>query len=219
MLRRELGQGLLDGGMDVLALAGALEGAPDDGPELGLGHAPGVQGYGVADQARLCREIPLSKLWRRGLPAACAMAARREGVRLPEEPADLQPEALAGPRGGEAPHGVEGLRAQLLLRLREVLRVKVAKVLVEVPIAVQEHTPGGKSVTPRTTDLLIVLLEALRRAVVHHPAQVRLVDTHAEGDGRHDHGEGSAEEAPVRLLPLSHGHLRMVDPNLHASRV
>jgi hypothetical protein len=50
------------------------------------------------------------------------------------------------------------------------------------------------------THLLIVILDGLGRAVVHHVPDVGLVDAHTKRDRRDDHARLTGEEAQVRRL-------------------
>src|SRR5690606_36248213 len=46
-----------------------------------------------------------------------------------------------------------------------------------------QDTARAVAVAPGTPRLLVITLERPGQIVMHHPAHVRLVDTHAEGDG------------------------------------
>jgi hypothetical protein len=71
----------------------------------------------------------------------------------------------------------------------------------EVLGAVEEACVRLLLVTPGTSDLLVVGVERRRRVGVQHPAHVRLVDAHPEGDGRGDDAHRSVEERRHRLAP------------------
>src|SRR5512147_1342275 len=58
--------------------------------------------------------------------------------------------------------------------------------LGDIRIAVKQETVRGQAVTPGTTDLLIIIFDALGQVEVNDEAYVGLVDAHAKGDGRND---------------------------------
>ncbi|CCY15789.1 putative uncharacterized protein [Prevotella sp. CAG:755] len=70
--------------------------------------------------------------------------------------------------------------------------------LHDVCIVVEQESVGRQAVAPRTAYLLIEALDALRQVVVDDPPDVALVDTHAEGDGRHDDLDTVADEVGLR---------------------
>ena len=57
------------------------------------------------------------------------------------------------------------------------------------------------AVAARAADLLIIAFHRFRQVGMGHPADVRLVDAHAEGDGRADHQVVLPLEPVLRLLP------------------
>ena len=59
---------------------------------------------------------------------------------------------------------------------------------------------GAPAVAARAPGLLHVLLERARRVVVHHVADVGLVDAEAEGVGRDHHGAAAAAHEAVLVL-------------------
>ena len=61
--------------------------------------------------------------------------------------------------------------------------------------AVAEPGVGGQAVAAGAAGLLVVGLERLRQVEVRHEPHVRLVDAHAEGDGRHHDQAVLAQEA------------------------
>ena len=53
--------------------------------------------------------------------------------------------------------------------------------------AKQQPAIGTQPIAPGSADLLIVMLDVLRQIDVQNPAHIRLIDTHAEGDSRHNY--------------------------------
>ena len=51
---------------------------------------------------------------------------------------------------------------------------------------VEQHAVAREAVAPGAPDLLVVALDRARHLAVDDVAHVRLVDAHAEGDGRDD---------------------------------
>ena len=70
---------------------------------------------------------------------------------------------------------------------------------------VDQHRSGRLSVAAGPADLLVVLVQAARDAGVHYRAHVRLVDSHAEGAGSHDHIDRATEEPVLHRGPLGGG--------------
>ena len=70
----------------------------------------------------------------------------------------------------------------------------------QVVIAVEQHGLRRRAVAARAADLLVVSLHAGRQVEMADIADVRLVDAHAEGDGRHHHRLVLAHEAVLAAL-------------------
>ena len=58
---------------------------------------------------------------------------------------------------------------------------------LQILIRVEGQTDAFATVAPCATCLLIVAFQRLGDIVMDHEAHIRLVDTHTEGDGSHDH--------------------------------
>jgi hypothetical protein len=103
--------------------------------------------------------------------------------------------APAAERLAQAQHGVELVR-------QHALEILVGLGLVDHP-ALQHHVlqavghPGvrGQAVAAGASRFLVIALERFRQVEVADEAHVRLVDAHAEGDGRHHHDVVFAQEA------------------------
>ena len=65
---------------------------------------------------------------------------------------------------------------------------------VAILIAEQNHAARRPSIPPRTAGLLIIRLQRPRQIIVKHKADIRLVNPHAKGVGRHRDGAGRAHE-------------------------
>ena len=68
-----------------------------------------------------------------------------------------------------------------------------------VSIGIEEDALGGQSVPSGPPCFLVVAFQVFWQVVVDHETYVRLVDAHAEGDGRHHYGSLVADE------PVLHG--------------
>ena len=80
----------------------------------------------------------------------------------------------------------------------------------EVLGAVEEHGLGGRAVAPGAPDLLVVGVERLGDLRVDDPADVRLVDAHAEG-GRGDHDvEVVVHEPLLDVVAVAAAHAAVV---------
>jgi hypothetical protein len=65
---------------------------------------------------------------------------------------------------------------------------------------VHQDGPAGLAIAARTSDLLVICLQAARQRHVDHRANVRLVDTHAERDGCHHHLDLAVQELLLHVL-------------------
>ncbi len=81
-----------------------------------------------------------------------------------------------------------------LARRRGVRQHDLALAQADVALAPQHQRVGPCAVAAGAADLLVVALDRARQVGVADEAHVRLVDTHAEGDGCHDHHAGLLEE-------------------------
>ena len=95
---------------------------------------------------------------------------------------------------------------------RQVRRVAVGEVVErqEVVGTDQGLAESGQPVAAGAADLLRQVLQALRQVVVDHPADVRLVDPHAEGDGGDDHRVRRVQEPVLHPGPLGVFHAGVV---------
>ena len=134
--------------------------------------------------------------------AHVATAAARKGGTLLEGAEQLDPAA----RALLVEKGAQPLRRGEHVALRmlgQLLRVEVARVPRKVRITREQCALRRRPIAPSATNLLIVILDGLGRAVVHHVPDVGLVDAHPKRDRRDDHARLSREEAQVRLLALA----------------
>ena len=94
--------------------------------------------------------------------------------------------APTGDRLGQRDHGVElvGLDALLVFVLRIFDQASRGDHVLR---AVQQQGLGRQAVAPGAPGLLVIALDVFGQVVVHHEAHIRLVDTHAEGNGGHHH--------------------------------
>ena len=82
-----------------------------------------------------------------------------------------------------------------------------------------EHVSlGGVAVAPGPTELLVIGLHAARKIRVEDIPDVRLVDPHAESDGRHDHDAGIGHEDVLVGFTLPGLHARMIGQRAHPIR-
>lgn len=65
-------------------------------------------------------------------------------------------------------------------------------------------------ITPGTSDLLHVTLEALGKVVVHDASDVTLVQAHAEGDSGDDDAQTARHEGVLHALPVRGGQAGVV---------
>src|SRR3954468_24705183 len=144
--------------------------------------AEALAGAIYAGEELLCRDRAIEG--RRRIEADVAVAARRDRLAEIAE----QPRAAALGAFAKAEHRVELGRLDALLRLAGLGFVDHAAKLHDVLQAVGHPRVRGQPVAPGAAGLLVVALDALRQVEVRDEAHVRLVDTHAESDGR-DHDE------------------------------
>ena len=82
--------------------------------------------------------------------------------------------------------------------------------------AEEQHAFAGQSVAARAAGFLVVALDVFRQVVVDHEADVRLVDPHAEGDGRADHADVVAQKQLLMLAAFLGRQARMIRAGLNA---
>ena len=107
---------------------------------------------------------------------------------------------------------------------RAVVRVRLvdeALLTLAVGGSVEQGALGRVAVAARAARLLVVGLEAAGHPVVHHVADVRLVDAHAEGVGRDNDRRLAGGETAVRRRALLAAHARVVRgrADAHASQL
>ena len=88
--------------------------------------------------------------------------------------------------------------------------------LLDILVAVEGQTVALAAVAARTARLLIVAFERLGNVIVNHIAHVGLVDTHAEGNGRHNHVDALHEEVVLVGRTRRGIHAGMVGARLDA---
>ena len=121
----------------------------------------------------------------------------------------------AGLRLGETDHRLQLVQFDaLLLGIAALLDQAAAD--GDVAVAEQQQRFGRQAVAPGAAGLLVVALDVLGQVVVHDEAHVRLVDAHAEGDGRHDDLQIVAQEHLLHLPALLIAQAGMVGPGLEA---
>src|SRR5581483_5927172 len=76
--------------------------------------------------------------------------------------------------------------------------------------AEQQHAFGGQSVATGAPRLLLVVLDALGRAGVHHVADVGAIDSHAEGDRGHHHFQPLGHEVRLHRSTLGAGQASVI---------
>jgi hypothetical protein len=134
--------------------------------------------------------------------------------------AEIAPDR-GGPAAGAVEHGVELAHlAHLhgLDRLIDIAAVDAAQHPGEIGGGIERDALGEGAVAPGAADLLPVGLDGVRRIGMDDIAHVRLVDAHAEGDGRHHHGGVGLEEllqAPGAQVFVEPG---MIGERRHAGR-
>jgi hypothetical protein len=90
--------------------------------------------------------------------------------------------------------------------LRDVASAEIQQAMGRFPVAT---CPAG---------LLVIALDMPRKVGVDHEPDVRLIDAHAEGNGRHDHGHLVAVECLLVPLPLLRGQAGVIGKRLDATR-
>jgi hypothetical protein len=68
--------------------------------------------------------------------------------------------------------------------------------------AIERQRVGRRAVAPGAADLLVIALDRLRQVGMGDPADVGLVDAHAEGDGGDDDQPVLAAGTALDLAPL-----------------
>mmetsp|Transcript_67678 Transcript_67678/g.148488 ORF Transcript_67678/g.148488 Transcript_67678/m.148488 type:complete len:367 (-) Transcript_67678:191-1291(-) len=110
------------------------------------------------------------------------------------------------------------LQLPLLERLRGGLHVVKHHItyLLRVLRAVKRDALCVFAVAPCTAALLHEVREGLDTSIMDHPANGRLVDSHAEGNGGHHDLQLIQHEEPMQLIARGHGEPCMVGGSLHA---
>ncbi len=127
----------------------------------------------------------------RGEAGVAVAAGRGLGV-LTEVGEQLATAALGGLAQGE--HGVEVGGGPAAERLVALAGLDQLALLYDVVQAVRHPGRGRQTVAARPAGLLVVPLDRLGQVQVGDEAYVRLVDAHAEGDGRDHHQTVLAQE-------------------------
>ena len=83
--------------------------------------------------------------------------------------------------------------------------VNELRLLDHVAGAEEQDAFAGQSVAARAAGFLVIALDVFRQIVVDDEADVRLVDAHAEGDGRADHPHVVAQEKFLMLACAASG--------------
>ena len=117
-------------------------------------------------------------------------------------------------RLGQTEHGIELLRTELLVHLVRITRIDEEALVDDVVEAVGHPGVGGLAVASRAPRFLKVAFDRLGHVHVRHEAHVRLVDAHAEGDGRHHHDAVLTQEHCLIASPLLCGKARMIGQRL-----
>ena len=73
--------------------------------------------------------------------------------------------------------------------------------LVQVFLGIEHDTDSFLTVASGTSRLLVITFKALRDIIMDHKAHVGFVDSHSEGDRRHDHVQILHQEVVLRLRP------------------
>ena len=72
---------------------------------------------------------------------------------------------------------------------------------LKILMRIESYTTSLATVTSGTTSLLIISLKTLRNVIVDYKANIRFVDTHTEGDSRHDNVNILHKELILGLIP------------------
>ena len=163
------------------------------------------------DSLRNLRHIHLLKLCLavRAVPAVSASI-------LPEIPQDILSQAVV--RKAVERHLFQAIPVSLRNdRSRHIVKLLIIPVVVDkhlvchhISAAVEQQAVRRFPVTPRAAGFLIIALHVLRHIVVDHKADVRLVNSHAEGIGCHHDLRPVEDEILLILLSLAVGKSRMV---------
>ena len=105
--------------------------------------------------------------------------------------------AAANRRFGVCRSFLQELSADVLLCHRLVLHKLLQ--LSQVLACVESNADAFASVASSTSGLLIVAFQTLRDIIVDNKSYIRLVDTHTEGDGSHNHVETLHQEVVLGL--------------------
>ena len=81
---------------------------------------------------------------------------------------------------------------------------------------IEQHAVAGQPVAAGAADLLVVALDRARHVAVDHVADVRLVDAHAERDGRDHHLDLVARERVLDRVARARLHAGVVGGGAHA---
>ena len=103
-----------------------------------------------------------------------------------------------------------------LLFLRIGLFVNELRLLHHVAGAEEQHAFARQTVAARAAGFLVIALDVFRQVVMDDEADVRLVDAHAEGDGRADHAHVVAQKKFLMLGALLRRQPGVIRPRLHA---
>ena len=88
--------------------------------------------------------------------------------------------------------------------------------LVDVLVAVKCNATPFSPISPCTACLLVIAFKGLGHVVVNDKPNIRLVNAHAKGDGRHNHIHILHEELVLNLASLPTVHACVVSQRLHA---
>ena len=99
------------------------------------------------------------------------------------------------------------------------MSLKKALVHLYVCPRIEEEAVALEAVTARPPDLLVPGLDVLRHVPMDDEADIRLVDAHSEGDGRHDHVDLVALERFLVSLAVLGREPGMVGQRVHSVRL
>src|SRR6266851_3050154 len=103
-----------------------------------------------------------------------------------------------------------------LLFLEIGLFVDELGVFHDIARAEQQEAFAGQAIAARAASFLIIAFDVFGQIVVDDEADVRLVDPHAEGDGRADHAHVVAQKQFLVFGTLPRGESGVVRPGRHA---